>query len=263
LSSIVNIEQNLVYVFREFARSLPGAEVQDNGELFWTLTPIRIALFNSLLAARFDPSRAEAAIEAVKARAQAKGVPLLWWVLPDDRPADLGLYLLAAGFRHVDASPCMALDLASDSLDPAGRIEGTPGIATISSEPDARVWSEVLGIGSALPQAFCDAYLPFVVDVAKNPQGPLRNYGLWLDGEMVATSSLAFDDGVAGIYNVATLPHARRKGLATALTAHAVREGRGLGALVATLQSSKAGFGVYKGLGFQQVGELNQYTWPA
>ena len=90
MSSIVNIEQNLVYVFRELARALPGAEVHESDELFWVLTPIRIALFNSLFAARLDPSNADAAIEAVKARALAMGVPLLWWVLPDDRPADLG-----------------------------------------------------------------------------------------------------------------------------------------------------------------------------
>ena len=263
MSSIVNIEQNLVYVFREVARALPGAEVHESDGLFWVLTPIRIALFNSLFGARLDPSNAEAAIEAVKARALAMGVPMLWWVLPDDRPADLGRRLTAAGFRHVDTSPCMSLDLSSASLDAAERREGAFRVATISSEADARVWSDVLGEASGLPQAFSDAYIPFAVDVAQNPTGPLRNYGLWLDGELVATSSLALNDGVAGIYNVATLPHARRKGFATILTAHAVRDGRELGASVAILQSSRAGFGVYRSLGFEQVGELNQFTWPA
>lgn len=263
MSSIVNIEQNLVYVFRELARTLPGAEVHENDELFWVLTPIRIALFNSLFAARLDPSSADAAIEAVKARALATGVPMLWWVLPDDLPADLATRLTAAGFRHVDTSPCMSLDLGSASLDSAERGEGAFRVATVSTEADARAWSDVLGEASGLPQAFSDAYVPFAVAVAQNPTGPMRNYGLWLDGTLVATSSLAFNDGVAGIYNVATLPHARRKGFATVLTAHAVRDGRELGASVAILQSSKAGFGVYKGLGFEPVGELNQYTWPA
>ena len=262
LSSIVNIEQNLVYVFRELARALPGAEVHESDEFFWVLTPIRIALFNSLFAARLDPSGAEAAIEAVKAGAHATGVPLLWWVLPDDRPADLGRRLTAAGFRHVDTSPCMSLDLGSALLDGGAPGDGGFTIATIANQADARVWSDVLGAASGLPQAFSDAYFPFAVKVAQNPTGPLRNYGLWLDGELVATSSLALNDGVAGIYNVATLPHARRKGLATVLTAQAVRDGRDLGASVAILQSSKAGFGVYRNLGFEQVGELNQYTWP-
>jgi len=261
LSSIFNVEQNLVYVFRELGRALPGTEVHESSELFWVLTPVRLALFNSLFAARLDPSSADAAIEAAKARAQIKGVPLLWWVLPDDRPVDLGARLTAAGFRHVDTSPCMSLDLASASLDAS--VGGDFSVATISSESDARVWSDVLGTGSGLPPEFSDAFLPFAVAFAKNPTGPLRNYGLWLAGELVATSSLAFNDGVAGVYNVATLPHARRRGFGTLLTAHAAREGRDLGASVAILQSSKAGFGVYRNLGFEQVGELNQYTWPA
>jgi len=263
LSSIVNIERNLVYVFRELARALPGAEVRESAELFWVLTPIRIALFNSLFAARLDPSSAGGAIEAVKGQARAKGVPMLWWVLPEDEPADLGARLTAVGFRHVDTSPCMSLDLASSAFDDGQPLAGGATIATISDESNARAWSDVLGVGSGLPPEFSDAYVPFAVDVAKNPTGPLRNYGLWLDGELVATSSLAFDDGVAGIYNVATLPHARRKGFATALTAHAARDGRDLGASVAILQSSKAGFSVYSSLGFEQVGELDQYTWPA
>lgn len=263
MSSIVNIERNLVYVFREFARILPGAEVHESDELFWVLTPIRIALFNSLFAARLDPSSADAAIETVKAGALAMGVPLLWWVLPDDRPADLGRRLTAAGFRHVDASPCMSLDLGSALVEVGGLGDGGITIATIANEADARVWSDVLGVASGLPQAFSDAYVPFAVEVAQNPSGPLRNYGLWLDGDLVATSSLALNDGVAGIYNVATLPHARRKGFATVLTAQAIRDGRELGASVAILQSSKAGFGVYRSLGFEQVGELHQFTWPA
>ncbi len=262
MSSIVNVEQNLVYVFRELARALPGAEVHESGDLFWVLTPVRLALFNSLFAARLDPSNASVAIEAVKARAQTKGVPLLWWVLPDDRPLDLSARLTAAGFRHVDRSPCMSLDLASASLDAPGGGNDFR-VATISRESDARVWSDVLGTGSGLPQEFSDAFLPFAAAFAKNPGGPLRNYGLWLDGELVATSSLAFNDGVAGVYNVATLPRARRRGFGTLLTAHAAREGRELGATVAILQSSKAGFGVYRKLGFEQVGELDQYTWPA
>ena len=248
-------------MFRELGRALPGTEVHESSELFWVLTPVRLALFNSLFAARLDPSNAAVVIEAVKARAQAKGVPLLWWVLPDDRPVDLGARLTAAGFRHVEASPCMSLDLASASLDAA--VGGDFSVATISSESDARVWSDVLGTGSGLPPEFSDAFLPIAVAFAKNPTGPLRNYGLWLGGELVATSSLAFNDGVAGVYNVATLPHVRRRGFGTLLTAHAAREGRDLGASVAILQSSKAGFGVYRNLGFEQVGELNQYTWPA
>jgi ribosomal protein S18 acetylase RimI-like enzyme len=66
---------------------------------------------------------------------------------------------------------------------------------------------------------------------------------------------------VAGIYNVATLPHARRRGFGGALTAHAVRDARKRGASVAVLQSSEAGLRVYQALGFRERCRFEQFIF--
>ena len=58
-----------------------------------------------------------------------------------------------------------------------------------------------------------------------------------LDGGNVA-ASMAFDhDGDCGIYNVTTLEHARRRGLATALTVLHLHGARARGGRTASLQS--------------------------
>jgi ribosomal protein S18 acetylase RimI-like enzyme len=74
-----------------------------------------------------------------------------------------------------------------------------------------------------------------------------------LDGRVVASSGMMLAGGVAGIYNVATAPDARRRGIGAALTAAAVAEGRERGYEVAVLGASELGYGVYARMGFREV----------
>ncbi len=261
-AAALGMERNLVYVLGELARELPDTELYEGPELFWVLTPVAFRLFNSLTAARLHASNADAAIAAAKARARRRGVPILWWIFPDDTPDDLAKRLAAAEFRHIKTSPGMALDLDGDLVMPRHRSDGDVTIATVDSASGAREWCDVLCSTFSFPQDVRDGYLPFASAVATNPSGPIRNYALWYNGDMVATSTLAFCDDVAGIYNVATLPNVRRKGFGAAVTAHAVRDGRDLGATVAVLQSTDAGLGVYQELGFRERCPVDLFTWP-
>jgi ribosomal protein S18 acetylase RimI-like enzyme len=80
-----------------------------------------------------------------------------------------------------------------------------------------------------------------------------------VEGRNVATA-LAYDhDGDRGIYNVGTLPEARRRGLATALTALLLDEARELGRTTASVQSSEMAEGVFAALGFRDLGRFIEY----
>ncbi len=82
----------------------------------------------------------------------------------------------------------------------------------------------------------------------------------WLDGAPV-TSALTFDlAGDCGIYNVGTVPHARRRGLATALTAHLLHEARTRGCRFASLQSTPMAEHVYATVGFRDLGRFLEYV---
>lgn len=76
-----------------------------------------------------------------------------------------------------------------------------------------------------------------------------------------AAMLMAFDhDGDCGIYMVGTLPAARRRGLATALSAHAIERARERGCTTASLQSTEMAEGAYARVGFRDLGRFHEYT---
>ena len=88
-----------------------------------------------------------------------------------------------------------------------------------------------------------------------------RRYIAYQDGAAVGTSALLLHAGVAGIFAVATIPRARRRGIGAALTLVPLLEARRRGYRVGTLQSSM-GFPVYQRLGFREVSRpIEMYLW--
>jgi ribosomal protein S18 acetylase RimI-like enzyme len=75
------------------------------------------------------------------------------------------------------------------------------------------------------------------------------------------TTLMAFDhEGDCGIYMVETTPSARRRGLATALSAYAVAEGKKRGCTTASLQATPIAEGVYARVGFRDLGRFDEYV---
>ena len=79
-------------------------------------------------------------------------------------------------------------------------------------------------------------------------------------GQSVATG-IAFDrDGDCGIYDVGTLPHARRRGLGTAVTALLAHDAPARGCRTASLQSTAIAERVYGAIGFRGIGRILEYV---
>ena len=81
-----------------------------------------------------------------------------------------------------------------------------------------------------------------------------------LDGEGVS-AAMGYDrDGDCGIFNLGTLEHARRRGLGTALTALHLHRARERGCTTASLQSTPEAEGVYRSVGFRDLGRFVEYV---
>lgn len=76
-----------------------------------------------------------------------------------------------------------------------------------------------------------------------------------------AAMLMAFDhDGDCGIYMVGTVAAARRRGIATALSAHAVAAARERGCTTASLQATAMAEGVYARVGFHDLGRFDEFV---
>jgi GNAT superfamily N-acetyltransferase len=82
-----------------------------------------------------------------------------------------------------------------------------------------------------------------------------------VDDAPVATATLFFTAGVAGLYFVSTVPAMRGRGIGAAISRVALVAARDLGYRVAVLGSSPMGYGVYERLGFREVCTVEVFEW--
>lgn len=258
-SSLVTAIESNLFAFLPLFELCPQAEIHDDPQLLWSLTDIPFPLFNSIMRARIAPDDVNAAIEAAMTRGREKNVPILWWTGPTTKPSDLGMYLNMHGFTREDDAPGMALNLRSLNTD-----FPVPDGLTFEKVKDAerlKQWHYPFAAGFGMPDFAVNALIDLFEQISFVNQLPLLHYTGWLEGKPVAAGSVYLAAGVAGIYNVVTVPEARRKGIGTLITLALLREAQMAGYRISILHTSKMGLSVYRQLGFQEYCSIGQYLW--
>ena len=235
-----------------------GMELGREEHLVWTLTDVPFAFFNNVFNARLPEGGIESAIAEATDRFRRRGVPAFWWTGPASEPDDLGRYLKAAGYQHGFQAAAMAVDLdgVKDTESPAGLL-----IEEVLDRSALQQWCDVMAPVYEFPDFAREPWLEMLFAVGLGRERPLRHFAARLDGRVVATASLYFGAGVAGISSVATLPDYRRRGIGTAITVALVEESRRAGYRVGTLFASPMGKPMYERIGFRQYSEGNCYVW--
>src|SRR5581483_9282995 len=235
-----------------------GGETHDEPDALWFLTGSAYALFNGVMRARLPVGRSDARIGELLSPFRARGLAMTWHVGTSSEPDDLGIQLQQQGLWRELGEPGMAAQL--EHL-PADR-RWVAGLKVLPVRDEARfgVWLEVMARGFEMPAVARDGIGVACRRFGFTPGGAMRHYLGLLHEQPVAASTLFLAEGVAGIYNVATLPRARRRGIGAALTLAPLLEARDEGYAIGVLQSSKMGLNVYWRLGFRPYTRIVQYV---
>ncbi len=245
--------------FMDLFKNAPDVETSLEGGITWFLTGIPFPLFNGVFATNLSSEDADLVIGQILGKFQERNLPMIWSVTPLSRPRDLGQRLEALGLRYEGSEPSMALDL--DAL--SGDIDLPEGfsIRLVQNSADLISWCDILTGVFHFPAFVSEALFNFLGIPGYDPDAQVKNYMGFENGKLVAVSTVLLAGGVAGIYNVGTLPEARRRGFGRAITMTPLLDTRDLGYRVGVLQSSDMGFGLYSKLGFKEYCKFGRYLW--
>jgi N-acetylglutamate synthase len=226
------------------ASTLRAGWARESGGVHALVTGVPVPFLNGVwaLGGRVDAATVITELDAV-ARA---GVPFCLQARPAWRDGAAAI-AAARGMLAEPEIPLMALagPVAAPAVDGLGVRVLDAGETTLH----CAVAGPAFG---APPEVFAQIITSEVVALTG-----VRGYVGEIGGEPVVTAmTITIGDGV-GVFNVATLPHHRRRGYGAAITARAISDARRDGASWAWLQSSDAGYGVYERLGFATV-----ERWP-
>ena len=234
---VAGLEHNWRSTFERLARSIEGAAVQPIDQASLVRTGLPVGFFNiAFVEPTPDPDRVVA-----EAARFFSGLPFT--ILVPEGDDDLAAACARADLSCVDVLPGMALAPIPDSVP-----ETTVTIETVTPE-SLGIYVDIFSKSYGMPPEIADRC--FFSDYVDMPDAD-HVIGS-IDGESVAIATVVRSDGIAGVYNVGTLPEHRGKGYGAAVTWAVIQRSKEHGCHSAVLQSSEMGFSVYERMGFEVV----------
>jgi ribosomal protein S18 acetylase RimI-like enzyme len=234
-----------------------GCTLHATSNVVWFYTGIQVALFNAVVFAKMKHEDVEATIASLQAKIDEHGVPALWWLGPQSTPENLGALLEQYGLQSAGETPGMAADLAALNSMPKNIQNFT--MKKVSSVEMQALWGQIAALGTGFSETATTQMAQLEASLTDPQYKAQHRYIGFLDDTPVATSAMVLDSGVAGIYAVATIPQARRKGIGEFMTVMPLLEAQQFGYRVGILQASSMGYPIYKRIGFKDVCKFNIY----
>jgi ribosomal protein S18 acetylase RimI-like enzyme len=186
-------------------------------------------------AVAIDPDRAPGQLDELTRQYEAAKVRR-WGVWLDGRASLAARALSEAGMVVTTASPGMGAAL--DELTPE------------TSEPQE---ADLATVGRVNDLAYGNYDGRLERTLKPLPNGILRGYRADLDGRPAAVALALHHNDDCGVSFVATIPKARRRGLATAVMRQALAAAREQGCTTTTLQATDVGERLYTNLGYRRL----------
>lgn len=256
-SELARLEhENMVEAISLAGANADGALVRRDRGVAVIATGLPILLFNQVIVARADamPDAVATAVGQLRVRGDRFVVNLR--VGADDRYVPLMGELGLVPLSDKPWMPGMALHPI-----PAGGPEIAAGydIREVTDADGVEEHIQTAAAGFDMPESI----LRGVMNLAMARHPAVAVYVGYFGEAPVATGLGVRTGPTIGVYNVSTVPAARRRGFGAAMTARIAVDGAAAGCEVAILQSSDMGYSVYERLGYRTVVKYNGYVEPA
>jgi ribosomal protein S18 acetylase RimI-like enzyme len=231
----------------------PRTIAEDTPDFVRVYTPgAREMLLNIILRYTAHTVPTTADIERLIAPYRVYRLPFQWWLTRGAEPQGLRERLRELGMQTWGGATSMILPL-SGWRPTYPRVEGLTHVLSPVSTAEER---------HAALQIICAVFFvprePMARWTTENPATHM--YIAHLDGRPASALATMQKDGVVGVYHVATLPFARRRGIAGNLLILALRDAAEAGCNVATLTATPEALRLYEQLGFHTCGLLEQWV---
>jgi GNAT superfamily N-acetyltransferase len=242
--------QNMIETMAAGMANAPGSLVRREAGVALYASGLPVRFFNQVTIEddRATPDRIAASVATVRERGAPFVVHLRRGIDDPFRPlmTELGLVLPAGNA----AMPGMALDPIPPATTPihAGHV-----IRLVDDEAGMHDHIRTGALGFGMPEDLLRAIV--AMDTWQRPGNAV--YVGYTDGEPVTTGLGVRTGPTIGLYNIATVEHARRRGLGAAMTERIAVDGVAEGCAVAVLQASAMGQPVYRRLGYRTVVEYD------
>lgn len=220
------------------------------GFVLFTARPDADPANNRAILGDVPAAEADATLTALVRHFETRAATPRVLLTPLARPADWPERLIRAGFIETDEREVFLTLLDSAEIPVVPDVTVAP--AATPADLDRVVAVQHTGFGGA-PDDLAQTQRRTHEHLARRDQPwPLRSYLALLDGEPAGGATARFGKDLTGIYGVATLDHARRRGVATALLARILADARAAGhdLVFLSAQSGSYAEGYYQRLGF-------------
>ncbi|WP_010271141.1 GNAT family N-acetyltransferase [Paenibacillus senegalensis] len=254
------LEVNMLDYMEYYAKHLSSMEAVEKDGLQLINAKVPTVLFNYVCRSRLTGSdeQIQQQIQEAVAYFAEQRLPFGWWITPSTVPKDLPRYLKQNGLRRshqVYEGMVMPLEQLPQQDKPQDL-----AIRIVSNDDELQHFADVAAEAFRVPKDVMRKYYGQAGELSFSKHHPIRLYiGYW-EGHPAVTCILYREKEMAGIYSVATVPHARRRGFGTALTLAALRDAREEGLRLAGLQATEKGKSVYEQIGFVRCCTFLEYV---
>jgi ribosomal protein S18 acetylase RimI-like enzyme len=249
---------NLRQTFRVVASSHAAGEVRELPGVSIASSGVAFQMYNAaFLSEPVDSDTALARRLALAAtHFRARGLQWSFWVCEDWlEPQALRGWRRCFerfGMRHIVDLPGMA----AERLLPPSRELPRLDVQRVQHASTRRIFADISSSCFNVP-------LPWFEEVFSVPGvwDDFEAYIGYSEGVPLCVAATVAGEEVVGVYNVATLPSARRRGFGEAVMRHAVEDSytrRGLRKTV--LQSTPAGLRLYERMGYRTIARISVWT---